>query len=133
MAKKEKKEKRGVGRPKTEIDKQIFENLCGIQCTMAEMQAVFDCTNDTIERWCKETYKDEDGNGMTFAEVFKIKRGKGLVSLRRNQWKMSETVPSMAIWLGKQYLGQTESVVKIDTKSLEKAANILNGVESVIE
>lgn len=123
MAKKEKK----AGRPKKVIDQQIFENLCGIQCTMAEMQAVFDCTNDTIERWCKDTY------GMTFGEVFKIKRGKGLVSLRRNQWKMSETVPSMAIWLGKQYLGQTESVIQIDTKSLEKAANILNGVESVIE
>ena len=128
-----KKGKNKGGRPKTEIDQHIFENLCGIQCTMAEMQSVFDCTADTIERWCKDTYKNENGEGMTFAEVFKIKRGKGLVSLRRNQWKMSETVPTMAIWLGKQYLGQTESVVKVDVKSLETAAKILNGVDSVIE
>jgi hypothetical protein len=35
-------------------------------------------------------------------------RGEGRVSLRRKQWLMAEKNPAMAIWLGKQYLGQKE-------------------------
>ncbi|MBQ0061347.1 MAG: hypothetical protein KBT15_06205 [Bacteroidales bacterium] len=31
------------------------------------------------------------------------------MSLRRSQMKMAETNPTMAIWLGKQYLGQKDN------------------------
>ena len=34
----------------------------------------------------------------------------GKTSLRRNQWRLAETNPTMAIWLGKQYLNQTDHV-----------------------
>ena len=33
-----------MGRPKKEIDKKIFENLCGLQCTLEEIAGVFDCS-----------------------------------------------------------------------------------------
>lgn len=93
-----------TGRPKIEIDKKQFENLCGLQCTLNEIAGWFNCSPDTIERWCVKEYK------MTFAETYELKRGKGLMSLRRNQWKMAETNPTMAIFLGKQYLGQSDRV-----------------------
>ena len=32
------------------------------------------------------------------------------MSIRRKQYNMSETNVTMAIWLGKQYLGQTDKV-----------------------
>lgn len=73
-----------------------------IQCTEEEICAVLDVDDMTLAKWCKRTY------GLRFSEVFKQKRQGGRASLRRNQWKLSETNPTMAIWLGKQYLGQRD-------------------------
>lgn len=103
-----------VGRPKIKIDKAQFEKLCGLQCTLEEIAGFFDCSEDTIERWCEATYN------KNFAEVFRLKRGKGKVSLRRNQWRLSETNAAMAIFLGKQYLGQSDKPEEnIDTEDAE--------------
>lgn len=90
------------GRPKKEIDVKEFEKLCALQCTLEEIAGWFDCCEDTIENWCKSTYK------RNFSEVYAQKRGKGKISLRRAQFRLAETNASMAIWLGKQYLGQTD-------------------------
>lgn len=89
-------------RPRIKIDKEQFEKLCSIQCTQAEIAGYFRCSTDTIERWCLREY--EQG----FAEVFAQKRSLGKISLRRSQFRMAENNPTMAIWLGKQYLGQTD-------------------------
>lgn len=86
------------------IDKKIFENLCGLQCTLLEICDAFDVDDKTLNEWCKKNY------GTTFSEVFKKKRGKGQISLRRMQWKLAEKNPSMAIFLGKQYLGQKDNI-----------------------
>lgn len=91
-----------MGRPPIEIDKKQFEKLCGLQCTLVEIASYFNCSEDTIERWCKKTYS------ATFAETFKKKSGNGKISLRRAQFRLAETNASMAIWLGKQYLGQRD-------------------------
>ena len=91
-----------MGRPKIKIDKQQFEKLCSLQCTREEIAGFFNCSEDTIDRWCNSEY------GETFAAVFRQKRQVGKISLRRSQWKMAEKNVTMAIWLGKQYLGQHE-------------------------
>lgn len=91
-----------MARPKIEIEKEQFNKLCFLQCTLSEIAAFFNCSEDTIERWCKREYKEG------FADVYSKKRGLGKISLRRSQFRMAETNPTMAIWLGKQYLGQTE-------------------------
>lgn len=123
-----------MGRPKINIDKKIFENLCAIQCTEIEICGCFDCCEDTLNKWCKENYRDENGDPMTFSEVFAVKRQKGRASLRRSQFRMAERNANMAIWLGKQYLNQkdearieTESRISIDplSKSLEEMAQSL--------
>ena len=91
-----------MARPRIDIDQKQFEQLCSIQCTKEEIAGFFNCSEDTIERWCKREYKE------SFAVVFAQKRGVGKISLRRSQFRMAETNPTMAIWLGKQYLGQRE-------------------------
>ena len=91
-----------MGRPRIDIDKETFEKLCSIQCTKEEIAGFFRCSEDTIDRWCNREYKE------SFAVVFAQKRGMGRISLRRSQFRMAETNPTMAIWLGKQYLGQAE-------------------------
>lgn len=90
-------------RPRKEIDKKQFESLCGLQCTKEEICGFFDVTDKTLENWCRRTYK------AGFSEVFRQKRGKGKISLRRHQWRLAEKNASMAIWLGKQYLEQRDN------------------------
>lgn len=91
-----------MSRPRKEIDQKQFENLCGLQCTKEEICGWFDVTDKTLENWCKRTYRSG------FSEVFRQKRGLGKISLRRHQWRLAEKNANMAIWLGKQYLGQTD-------------------------
>ena len=93
-----------MGRPRAEIDKKQFENLCGLQCTLEEICGWFGVTDKTLDSWCKRTYH------ASFSEVFKQKRGLGKISLRRSQWRLAEKSATMAIWLGKQYLGQRDQV-----------------------
>ena len=108
------------------IDKKQFENLCGLQCTLLEICDFFDVEDDTLNSWCKKTY------GTTFSEVFKLKRGKGQISLRRMQWKLAEKNPTMAIFLGKQYLGQKDKIeysddgMKTINENINNIANLLN-------
>lgn len=91
------------GRPSTlKIDRDNFEKLCEMQCTLVEIANFFDCTPDSINKWCKKTYH------RTFQRVYDAKRTSGLASLRRNQFRLSETNAPMAIFLGKQYLGQRD-------------------------
>lgn len=92
-----------MARPRKEINQKQFENLCGLQCTLEEICGFFDVTDKTLDSWCKRTY------GESFSEVFKKKRGSGKISLRRSQWRLAEKSAAMAIFLGKQYLGQKDS------------------------
>ena len=91
------------GRPKKQIDQEVFEGLCEIQCTKDEMCSVFNCDEKTITRWCKDTY------GEGFSDIYKKKSETGKTSLRRMQWKAAKGGnTTMLVWLGKQYLGQRD-------------------------
>ena len=92
-----------MARPLANIDQKHFEQLCAMQCTQEEICDFFEVCSDTLNSWCKRTYN------KSFSEVFRQKRGRGKISLRRHQWKLAEKNTSMAIWLGKQYLGQRET------------------------
>jgi AraC-like DNA-binding protein len=112
-----------MGRPKKEINQETFEKLCGIMCTLEEIAGVFNCSEDTIERWCKETYD------TTFAEISKRFQGTGKSSLRRMQFKLAERSAAMAIWLGKQYLGQRDTIEVENKEALDRLDNILEGLK----
>ena len=116
-----------TGRPKKEIDKKIFENLCGLQCTLEEIAGVFDCSADTIERWCKREY------GETFAEVYKKHSAKGKTSLRRIQFKLAEKSAAMAIFLGKNYLGQKDNIIETDEQTLQAVGEALVKIKRAAE
>lgn len=91
------------------ITTKQFEKLCKIQCTKEEICAVLDVCEDTLNSWCNETY------GNNFSVVFREKRQLGKESLRRKQWKLADSNATMAIWLGKQYLGQKEQFEQVMT------------------
>jgi hypothetical protein len=97
-----KTEPKKMGRPRKEIDEAQFKKLCNILCTEEEIAGFFDCSVDTIERWAKRTY------GVTFAEIYKRFSATGKISLRRYQFELAKKNAGMAIFLGKNYLGQRD-------------------------
>lgn len=114
-----------MGRPPKEIDQKQFENLCGLQCTLEEVCSWFGVTDKTLNSWCKRTYD------MTFSEVFKQKRGAGQISLRRAQFRLAEKNATMAIWLGKQYLGQKDRAEE-EQDAIKKLDILLEKIGGVI-
>ena len=84
------------------IPPKDFEKLCAMQCTKEEICGFFECTSATLSKFCEDYY------GMPFKETYEMKRQKGLVSLRRNQMKLSERSSTMNIFLSKNLLGMTD-------------------------
>lgn len=91
------------GRPKLKLNakgKDLIENLAQIMCTEEEIAVVLGVTVDTLH---------SAENEGTFSECYIKGKQSGKASLRRIQFELSKKSAPMAIWLGKQYLGQTEN------------------------
>ncbi len=116
-----------MGRRPKEIDKKQFEGLCGLQCTYDEICSWFGVTDKTLNSWCKRTY------GKNFSEVFKEKRGHGRISLRRAQWELANKNASMAIFLGKQYLGQSDQGGVITEKDVRQEDALSASLKKIAE
>ena len=111
------------GRPRKEIDFTIFEELCKIHCTKAEICGVLGITDKTLDRLIREHY----GRDAGFSAIYEKYAAFGKESLRRAQLNLAKTNATMAIWLGKQWLGQredggVEQTIKIELGAAEKLA-----------
>ena len=120
------------GRPEAKIDGEAFEKLAAFQCTQPEIAAFFKVSVDTIQR--------RIANVPEFAEAWERGRENGKASLRRMQFASAQKGNvTMAIWLGKQYLGQrdrfdTDVTIKDGDMTLEQllaagAASLLDGAK----
>lgn len=97
-------DEKGGPRP-VEIDYDALRKLCGIQCTEAEAAAYLGVHVNTLAAAIQRDH------GKTWKEYFEENRGAGLISLRRRQYERAmEGNPTMLIWLGKNWLGQTDQV-----------------------
>lgn len=105
--------KRGP-KPKV-IDWPKFEMACQLIATLEETAGLLGVSPDTLEARVKEKY------GKKFVDVLSELSGPSKVSLRRTQFKMAQTNPALAIWLGKQYLGQSEKVMANTRESRDDA------------
>ena len=114
---------RGVGRPPKEIKKDQFEALCRIQCTYIEICDVLNVSDKTLYNWCKTTY------GEDFSVTYKRFASQGRVSLRRTQFKLAEKSAGMAIFLGKNMLGQRDRFPEDETKE-ELGKTLVDAIEA---
>lgn len=90
-----------MARPRKEIDLEQFEKLCSLQCTVPEIADFFGVSVNLIEK----RIQLEEG----YAEARARGAAEGKISIRRKQFQLMENGSnSMAIWLGKQYLGQRD-------------------------
>lgn len=104
------------GRPRKKLNslgEKIIEQLASYMCTEEEIASFLGVSAETL--------KTKDNN-ETFSECIKKGRQKGKASLRMSQFRIAKTNATMAIFLGKQFLGQSDEGV-IDNKD----DNGLNG------
>jgi hypothetical protein len=82
------------------IDLVELEKLCALQCTQVEIAAFFEVSVPTIERRQRDS---------AFREIMDRGYAKGRISVRRKQMQLLEAGSNtMAVWLGKQLLGQKD-------------------------
>mgnify|MGYP006409564103 FL=1 len=97
-------EKKKVGRPRIKINSDQVENLAEFGCTTLEIAKFFKCDESTV----RKRHKEDMVRGR---EKMKIK-------LRQIQFKLAETNAAMSIFLGKNYLAQT------DRQSIDLTGNL---------
>ena len=90
------------GRPQKPIDWTQFEQLCELQCTQSEIASFLKVHPNTLSDRVLEHY------GEDYSTTYKKYAECGKCSLRRHQFVLSKKNASMAIWLGKQWLGQKD-------------------------
>lgn len=123
-----------AGRPRKEFDKKTFVDLIGLGCTQEEICWFFrDNTGkpaniDTLSRWCKREFKKN-------FQDFKKENGGIMrnIQLRKNQMELSKKNAAMAIFLGKNYLGQKDSFETVDNTPIERLDEILKGIRENAE
>ena len=99
------------GRPAVEINPELFEKLASIQCTQVEIAGVLGMHITTLEKKLAsdDLYKTQHGE-ITLRELLEISQAKGKASVRRMQMALLEKGnATMAIWLGKNLLGQSDN------------------------
>lgn len=112
-----------MGRPEKHINWDLFESLCGLQCTQSEIASTLKINVDTLSDRAKKNYK------MPYSDVYKKFSESGKCSLRRNQFVLSKKNASMAIFLGKVWLGQKDGVIEEATNLAENA--IINAIKQI--
>ena len=92
------------GRPRVEIDQEMLARLAEMLFTASDCAIFLGCGVSTIDRRLKEA------GWAGYGEFFHRHSAWARVRLRQAQWKSAmEGNASMQIWLGKQYLGQTNA------------------------
>jgi len=103
--------------PKLAPDKKtlgVLGQLARIQCTEREAAAVLGISQALLNRRLNEKKRNNE-----FALAWDDGQAKGHMSLRRLQWRLANKGnAALAIWLGKQWLGQKDMQV-VANASLE--------------
>lgn len=91
------------GRPRIELDKDMFERFCHDHCSKKTIAYYFGCSVETIGRFCKKTY------GCTFEEVYEQYKAHGSVMLRHKLMESAEKGNTAAlIFALKNYEGMSD-------------------------
>lgn len=93
-----------AGRPKANIDWKIVDKYLQAQCNSQGIASILGIAEDTLRRRC------EIDHNMNYSEYCRLKKESGLEMLRAKQYSTAMAGDkTMLVWLGKQYLDQSES------------------------
>lgn len=103
------------GRPKKNLDERQVEILASMMCSIEEIAHVMGCDRGTL--------------ADRFSTAIAKGRSLGKISLRRAQFKSATRGNAvMLIWLGKQYLGQTDKLPDFSKLTNEQLLAIAAGL-----
>lgn len=105
------------------IDKGKFEAMVRMQMTDEELEQFFGITSGQLYKWVKKTYHVKS----PLTQIKKL-RMEGKVAFLSRQFTLAKTNPTIAIWIGKNYFGQTdeaESGNKDEIEDLTPLADLL--------
>lgn len=94
------------GRPMkklNDVGAEIVRKLAAVMCTEEEIASVLEVSVEVLHNKL---------NDRTFSEYYKSGKEEGKASLRRTQFELAKKNATMAIWLGKQYLGQRDDAAE---------------------
>ncbi len=124
----------GAGRPPALVNDEStikrIRDLSALQCTLEEVAGVLQVHDVTLRDFMRKHPEAE--------EAFEQGKFSGRVSLRRMQFVQAKRSAAMGIWLGKQYLKQSESLrlgplsgnQQADDLGLEPPTALLRAVRS---
>lgn len=119
-----------AGRPRktwTLEERTMFEKLCGIFCTKKEVCAILELDPKTLDKLIADDYPDTP----TWGEAFEKFSAVGRESLRRKQFEIAlNGDKTMLIFLGKNYLGQSDQGAKTETGGAKPAAKMVKFASS---
>lgn len=112
-----------------ERETNTFRGLCRIMCSKDEVCSVMGVSPNELDRLIADSFTGvipHKGKFATFDEAFSAFSAEGKMSIRRKQFELAmDGDKAMLTWLGKQYLGQTDSGKKQESEkpkaSTEKA------------
>jgi hypothetical protein len=91
------------GRPEKEFDWKILDSILQFGANLIDCSELLEVSEDTVQRKIKSEH------GCTFTEYRTKKMGRMRVKLLQKQYEMAQNGNvALLIWLGKQYLGQSD-------------------------
>jgi len=119
-----------MGRPRkiwTQEEIEQFKKLCAIFCTKSEICSILNIDKKTLDKLIAETFPDTP----TWEEAFDLFSAAGKASLRRAQFQLAlDGDKTMLIFLGKNFLGQSDQGVKTEAQPKPKAKLATIGSQS---
>lgn len=113
-----------AGRPRktwTAEEREMFEKLCGIFCTKKEVCSILELDPKTLDKLIADDYPDTP----TWGEAFDKFSAVGRESLRRKQFEIAlNGDKTMLIFLGKNYLGQSDQGARNETETSKPKAKL---------
>ena len=90
------------------VNWEMVRKMAAMHCSVRGVASVLNVSEDTIQKHCKKEH------GMPAGEWFAIQAERGMCKVRYQLAKAQISLavvdknPTMLIWLGKQYLGQSD-------------------------
>ena len=123
-----------MGKPhnRKDITDEQFEQLkklASIFCTKEDAGHILGLDSETVVRNIK------DRTGMNWAEFFNVYAASGRTMLRRKQFELAQNSDkTMLIWLGKQYLGQSDKMEqRVQDVTNEMSQSLMNEFKELIK
>lgn len=117
-----------MARPKAIVDWKKVENYASTGATGTGIAKMLGIAEDTLRRRCRID------NKIGFSEFMQQKREVGFSSIRMKQFSVAMGGNSaMLIWLGKQYLHQTEHGAMAEKVAVQEGLDLKSLTKSELE